>query len=432
MTSPVKKIVNVTILTSPTFPARKGFGLLNIVGDSARLPIGNRMRSYSDITGVAADFQTTDPEYLAASVFFAQSPQPSELMISRMFTSAVPGELLGGLGFAALSALTAISTGKLSIPLDGSTVALTAIDLSAATTYSGVAAAIQTKLTLAASGATITYDGTRFIVRSATTGITSTVGYAVAPGSGTDLGPLLALNSAGLGVLTTGAAIESIATCLNNLQVLDGSWYGLTLALNTLATTQQVLDAAAFTETQIKIFGITRSDSNILDPAVSNDIASQLKALGYSRTCVQYDNNDVYAIASFIARAFTVNFNAQNSTITMKFKQEPGVTPVSLTETQRLALVAKHCNYYTYFGDSAMIAEGVMVNGRFFDEVHGLDWYQNAIETNVFGYLYTSPTKVPQTDKGVARLAQQVEKASIEAVNNGLLAPGQWNGGDLG
>jgi hypothetical protein len=61
-----------------------------------------------------------------------------------------------------------------------------------------------------------------------------------------------------------------------------------------------------------------------------------------------------------------------------------------------------------------------------------LDWLQNAVETNVFGYLYTRTTKVPQTDKGVAALVQQVEKACEEGVNNGLLAPGLWNGNDLG
>lgn len=433
MTVPVSKVVKVTILTSPTFPARKGFGLLNIVGDSARLPSGDRIRFYSDITDVAVDFQTTDPEYLAASVFFAQSPKPSEIAISRAFPNAMPAELLGSLNYDPVIAhYNAINSGSLSIAFDGVTKNLTAIDLTSAANMNAVAAAIQAKLTVALSGATIIYDGTRFIVRGTTTGADKTIGFATTPGSGTDLAPLLGLRAVDLGVATAGFAAESITATLNALQIINQSWYGVTLALNTTATTQQVLDTAAWTETQTKVFGVTRSDSNILDGSVTVDIASTLKALGYSRTVMQYDNNDPYAILSFIARAFTVNFNGQNTTLTMKFKLEPGVTPVNLTESQRLALVAKCCNYYTYFGDSAMIAEGVMVNGRFFDEVHGLDWLQNAIETNVFGYLYTTTTKVPQTDKGVARLTQQVEKACREGVNNGLLAPGQWNGMDLG
>ena len=63
MTIPVSKVVKVSILSSPTFPKRKGFGLLLIIGKSARLPVGNRIRFYSDMDAVAADFDSTDEEY---------------------------------------------------------------------------------------------------------------------------------------------------------------------------------------------------------------------------------------------------------------------------------------------------------------------------------------------------------------------------------
>lgn len=91
---PVSKVVKVNILSSPTFPKRKGFGLLNIIGVSARLPVGNRLRFYADMDAVAADFSSGDEEYKAAQVFFSQSPRPTELAISRRFNVAVPGELL--------------------------------------------------------------------------------------------------------------------------------------------------------------------------------------------------------------------------------------------------------------------------------------------------------------------------------------------------
>ena len=40
-----------------------------------------------------------------------------------------------------------------------------------------------------------------------------------------------------------------------------------------------------------------------------------------------------YAIVSALGRAFTVNFSANRSTITLKFKQLPGVVAEGLTET---------------------------------------------------------------------------------------------------
>ena len=432
MSIPVSKVVKVNILTSPTFPARKGFGLLLIVGQSAKLPLGQRIRFYSDMDGVAADFSTTDEEYKAAQIFFSQSPRPSELAIGRRFPSAAPGELMGSTTSytTSIASWQAVTAGSFDIKLDGVNKSLTAMNFSAAANLNAVASVIQTKLTAAAAGATIVFDGTRFIVRSATTGATSTVDFATPTGSGTDISAMLGLDAAGLGIKSTGVAAETITASLDALQSFDGSWYGL--AFTKEVTEQNIKDAAAWTETKTKILGYSTSASNVQDGASTTDIASVFKGLLYRRTFGVWDNDDAYPAVSAMARAFTVNFNEQNSTITLKFKTLPGISPLSINESQRLTLVSKNVNYYTRFGDSAMLAEGVMASGVFFDEVHGLDWLQNAIETNVFGYLYTRTTKVPQTDKGVALIAQQVEKALADAVNNGLIAAGQWNGPPLG
>jgi len=431
---PVSKVVKVSILSSPTFPKRKGFGLLLIIGNSAKLPVGNRIRFYSDMDAVAADFSSTDEEYKAAQVFFSQAPRPTELAIGRRFDAAVPGELMCSVNYdKTLANWQAVVNGGFDIKLDGVNKQITALNLSGAANMNAVATAIQTKLAAAAAGTTCVFDGTRFIIRSGTTGIASTVDYTTAPtgaGAPTDIGAMLGSRIEDLGIKTAGAAVETIAGTLDALQNIDPSWYGFTFTKE--VTEQNVKDAAAWGEARVKMFGYTTSASNVLDQAAVNDICSYMKSNLYDRTVGIWDDNDVYQIVSVFARGFTVNFNEQNSTITLKFKLLPGTSPITITESQRLALVAKNCNYYTYFGDSAMLAEGVMASGKFFDERHGLDWLQNAIETNVFGYLYTRTTKVPQTDKGVAALVQQVEKAGREAVNNGLLAPGVWNGMDLG
>lgn len=427
----VSRVVNVSILTSPTFPQRKGFGLLNIIGKSTNLPIGDRARFYSDMDGVASDFSSSDEEYKAATIFFSQSPRPTQLMISRRFDVAAPGELLCGLGYQTdITAYNAIATGAFSITIDGTVRNITGVDLTTAANLNAVASAIAAKLNTASVGSTCVFNGSRFIIRSGTTGPTSTVSYTTAPGSGIDLGPLLASNAAGLGLITAGKALESIADSLDALQNFNNAWYGFTFTNE--VSEQNLKDAAAWANARVKIFGFTTKASNVLDAASTTDIGYYMKTNLYDRTFWIWDDNDDYSIVSAFGRAFTVNFNEQNSTLTLKFKLLPGTSPVSITESQRQVIVAKKGNYYTYFGDSAMLAEGWMASGQFFDERHGLDWLQNAIETNVFGYLYTRPTKVPQTDKGVATLVQQVEKACNEGVNNGLLAPGQWNGMDLG
>jgi hypothetical protein len=386
------------------------------------------------MTGVAVDFQSTDEEYKAAQVYFSQSPRPITLMISRRFDVAVPGELLGSVGYdKTLTNYTAITNGGFDIFIDGANKQVTTINLSGAANFNAVAALIQTRLQVVAASATCIFDGTRFIIRSGTTGATSTVAYATAPtgaGSPVDIGALLGITAAGLGVVTAGSALETISTTLDKLQDISQAWYGMTFTKE--LTEQNLKDAAAWAEARVKIFGFTTKASNVLDPAVSVDIGSVMKSFLYNRTFWIWDDNDDYMIVSAFARGFTVNFNEENSTLTLKFKQLPGTTPSNLTETQRLAIVAKNGNYYTTFGDSVMMAEGWMASGQFFDERHGLDWLQNAVETNVFGYLLTRTTKVPQTDKGVAAIVSQVESALREGVRNGLLAEGQWNGSDLG
>lgn len=434
MSTPVSKIVNVSILSSPLFPARAGFGLLNIIGVSSRLPTGDRIRFYSDLASVAVDFSTTDEEYLAAAQYFGQSPRPNQLAISRRFNASVPAELLGGLAPEKdIADWNAISNGGFDITIDGALKQVTAINVSASGTLTAVAAVIQTRLQVVAAGATVVYDGTRFIIRSGTTGASSTITYAVAPtgaGSPVDISSMLAARSTQFGIVTAGAIAEPIGTALANIYNINQTWYGVLFTKE--ITEAELKTAAAWVEANGRVLGYTTSASNCLATGDTSNIGYFFKNLLYTRTFGVWDADDPYLAASVFGRAFTVNFNQQNSTITLKFKTMPGNSVSVITESQRLALVSYNLNYYTQFGSSAMLAEGVMASGIFIDERHGLDWMQNAIETNVFGYLYTRTTKIPQTDAGVATLVQQVEKALAEAVNNGLLAPGIWNGGDLG
>jgi len=113
------------------------------------------------------------------------------------------------------------------------------------------------------------------------------------------------------------------------------------------------------------------------------------------------------------------------------FKVLPGITASVLSATQATGLASNNCNYYTSFGNQladdavAMYANGVMADGTFMDEVVGLAWLQNSIQTAVFNYLYQSPTKIPQTNEGVSGIVQVVEQELEQAVRNGLAAPGQ-------
>jgi hypothetical protein len=181
------------------------------------------------------------------------------------------------------------------------------------------------------------------------------------------------------------------------------------------------------------IYGVTTQNTGALDPAFTTDIASVLKAAGYDRSLVQYSSSSPYAVASLLARSLSVDFAANNTVINLMYQQEPGVTAEVLTSAQADALKAKRCNVFVaYDNATAIIQEGVMSGTAYIDEITGTDWLANAIQTNVYNLLYTSTTKVPQTDAGNHLLANAAEAACIQGVNNGLLAPGVWTAGGFG
>lgn len=229
-------------------------------------------------------------------------------------------------------------------------------------------------------------------------------------------------------------AVETLPEAVNTLLGYN-SWYGLHLAVASDPALADVTSVAAAIQaaTVSRIFAYSTSDTEVMDSASSADIAAAFKAAGYGRTFIQYSSKSRYAALSAFGRAFTVDFTGSNTTITLKFKQEPGVTYETLTAPQADALEAKNCNVYVYYNnDTAILEQGVMCNGDFFDERHGLDWLQNAVQTADYNTMYTSTTKIPQTDAGTTKRIANIELVLQQAVTNGLFAPGKWTGGDIG
>jgi hypothetical protein len=285
-------------------------------------------------------------------------------------------------------------------------------------------------------GAHCWWDGTRFNLESTSSGPTSTLGYASTTGSGQDVSSLLGLTQGKAVPPVDGIAQETALACATALRA-HPEWYGLMFAppVNSPILVTDEIGVAGFIEgcQPYSIYGYSTQDSLVLDGTVSNDVASSMQSLGFTRTFGQYSSWSPYAVAAMFGRAFTVDFQGQNTVITLKFKQEPGVQVEQLTETQASTLRTKRCNVLALYSNAAaIIQEGVMASGMFFDERHNSDWLQNQIATDLFNTLYTSPTKIPQTDAGVHVLTTAVANSCSIGVQNGMIAPGQWNGPPLG
>jgi len=78
---PLSDIVNVQITRETQTVSQAGFGTLMILG--LHKAFNERIKFYSNMTEVSADFSSYQPEYIAAQDVFSQSPRPVQLAIGR-------------------------------------------------------------------------------------------------------------------------------------------------------------------------------------------------------------------------------------------------------------------------------------------------------------------------------------------------------------
>lgn len=273
-----------------------------------------------------------------------------------------------------------------------------------------IAAALVAQVNLAAITVTATdnMDGT-FELNSTVAGVTFVVSVSDAIMS-VDWGLIIAPY----------VASDTVANDLNNVQAVDDNWYALALTERTVAT---VKSAAAWIEPQVKIFGTSSSDSNIINQAVGVDttsIAAYFNNLGYVRTFVLYhlDADTDFPECAWFGNCLPLIPGSE----TWKFKKLSGIAYSDLSTTQSLNARNKKANTFEFIGGVGITREGTMAQGEFIDIVRGIDWLTSTIQTFVYSVLVNLP-KVPYTDAGITSIEAQIRKALQLGVDNNFIAP---------
>lgn len=434
---PVSRLIKVSVSLTPQGAQAQNLSTLLVLGTSDVIDSVERVRSYSSLDAVGVDFGSVAPEYAAAALWFAQSPQPSALQIGRWAQAATKGGLrcavLSGAA-QGLASWNAITAGSFAVALDGGAVTnVTGLNFSTALSLSGVAAIIDTALV----GGSCVWNAAfqRFEFKSDASGASSSVSFLTAAGTGTDVSGLLGgLSTSSGAYVFPGLAAETPAALVAALDNQFGQgWYACTFP-STL-TDDEHLAVAAYIEgaNTRHVYAVTTAQGGVLVAATTTDIASKLKALSYAKTFVQYSSTSAYAAVSALARILTTDYAGNNTTITLMYKQEPGVVAETLLGTQADAIRAKNCNVFVAYNNATAILQyGTMASGAYADEVLGADWLAATLQTALYNLVYTSPTKIPQTDQGMHLLATVAEGVCSQAVTNGLLGPGVWNSAGFG
>lgn len=429
-TLPVSRLINVAVNLSPSAASAQDLSTLMLLGSSDVIDPTEGYRTYSQLGDVAADFGTVAPEYLAAVLWFEQLPQPANLLIGRWTPSASHGKLLGAplsIAAQALANFNTINNGKFTYTLDGGSPTTTsAINLTGALNLPAVAALVSAQTT----GLAFTWNPAfqRFEAESATTGVSSTVSFLTTPGSGTDISGILGMQATQSGAYQApGVASETAVAAVQNFDLQYGQAFYAILVIGAVDADHLAIAALVEGLNNKHIYFLTTNEAGVMVPATTSDIAYQLKQLGYKRTWTQYSSTNPYAAVSAAARILTVDYNGNNTVITLMYKQEPGILAENINTNQADALEAKNCNVFVWYNnDTAIIEKGVVSLGLFLDIITTTDWLALTVQAALYNLLYASPTKVPQTDAGSQLMVTAIENVCSQGVVNGMLAPGLW------
>ena len=380
----------------------------------------------------SADLDNAEVTYdSAASVFVVTLPLDSTTGVVPTASAAFTGDAADELGLDSVEITPGVDgIGNASVVWQGA--AISGLDFTVVTSYTDVAATLQTGLRAAGTPelntATVAYD-----VRLGVFMVT--LGFDIFDGSpyqvtghfvdtAQSAAAALGLVQPSGGAIAPGYADESIEEAVAAVQALDSSWYFLTVDRD-VAGEQDLLDLAAWVQAQPHMLALDVTGPGVLAPGETTSLAARLSALELDRTFLVWSAAPDYKALSMCARLSSVRFDGQNTLITAKFKSLPGTIPDALDRVGQLELDRKRVNYYTRFGPAAIFAEGwTLKPGTWIDVLYWLDWLVDRIQRDVFDLLHRA-NSVPLTSVGVALIEDTIERACEAGRRNGGIAPGR-------
>lgn len=433
----ISNVINVSILTGGRLAARDNLNVVSIMtSEVGHLSTANRFAYYRNAASVASDFGSASQANDFAQAFFGASPNPVNaggLLVMgfwRAVDESVPAlaAVLRGAEVSeavAIGQLQGISDGSFDIDVDGATVNATALDFRAVTDLDGVVSLLDTAIT----GATVTLDGIGIVVTSDTTGVASTLTKPVEAVGGTFVGNILGLADGTGATLAQGSAAAVLSAegkedALNAV-LAETNAYGYTFIDQPTAIEAKSL--AEWAQANERLVYDVFADTDNLEIDVTNVVWDiKLSSLSNYRMLYSAANNRKLA-AAYMSRAHTVNFNGENSALTMHLKELP-VSAEDYNETDISKAKSVGLDIYTTIKQTPVLLTSG--SNDFMDNRYNLIGFKDAVETDLFNLLKGTATKIPQTNRGVSQLVDQAEKTTRGFVRAGVFGAGTWSSPD--
>lgn len=433
----ITNVINVALIPESQLAGRDNMNLIAVMtSEQGVITSSERFRTYRDAASVEADWGTASIVTQYANAVFGTTPNAinfgGSLIVGlhRATTETVPASAATLRSTQLVEAtviqqLQGITDGSFNISVDGTPVVATALDFSTTTTLDEVA----TKLDTAIAGATVSHSNGYLTVTSSTTGATSLLTVMTAGATGTFIGDILTMSAGTGSTLKQGAAssVLPIETKVESLSALNALINFKGLCFTDLVTDGEVPTVAAWAKANQKLIYNVFSGSAYLAVSMSNPVWV-VKTSGQTNFRMLYSKSgNRLMAASYMARTHTVNFNAENSAITMNLK-ELSVPTESYSQTEIDAAKRVGLDIYTTIKDTAVVLTSPA--NDFVDNVYNIIAFVDAVQTDMFNLLKATGTKIAQTTPGVNKLVAQGEKTTRGFVRAGVFAPGTWSSPD--
>ena len=218
---------------------------------------------------------------------------------------------------------------------------------------------------------------------------------------------------------------ETYTEALAAIRVVNDTFYAVTIE-SMLEADILAMSAAVSALPGFRMFCARSANVNILDQLVTNDIASQLKALSYDQARVVYHPDAVtnYAELRQLGRCLPIPESATTGPGSAAWHDQPivGLTGGNFTSSQRSTLEAKNCEYFINVAGATRSMGGKMAGGEFADIVHFVAWLETRLAEDVYELMARAGnvrSKVPFSDEGIARVEGVVRNRLNIAVGIG-------------
>lgn len=229
-------------------------------------------------------------------------------------------------------------------------------------------------------------------------------------------------------------AAETPVAAFQACREADGEWYAGIICAD--VTDDQLLAVAEYVESvnPTTVLAYTTSDVNCYD-SDNGGIFKKVKDLSYGRSIGQFSATHQDAVVAIIGWAMGAMTGTINSSFTLAYKTEVGVTTENANKAFPSRYVdnikANNGNVYVNRGTYYNVFEdGTMADGTWFDERIYLDKLQNDCQLSVMDLLYQN-NKLPQTESGMTRIKNAIKEVCQDYNRIGFLESGIWRSSDI-